>query len=265
MKQQFKIGGVSRLYGIGPDSLRYYEELGILKPERDENDYRVYGLYDMWKLNVIRDLRKLGFSMRRIKEYLEHRSVETTEILLTEELQVIESELRVLKRLKKEVEERLDVVRKARRQPLDQVERRYIAGRSCHMIHSGYQRDEEMDVLIKQLVNKDQANLYIIGNNRIGSMISIEYIREQEYRRYESVFIIDDCGKDKIEEGEYLTLHYQGDGEKNDQYIPMLLQYAEDNGLTPVGPVLELLWVDIHQSADAKEHIVELQVRCTSV
>ena len=36
MKHYYRIGEISRLYGVGPDSLRYYEELGILKPHRGE-------------------------------------------------------------------------------------------------------------------------------------------------------------------------------------------------------------------------------------
>lgn len=32
MKKFFKIGEISKLYGIGVDSIRYYEEIGIIKP-----------------------------------------------------------------------------------------------------------------------------------------------------------------------------------------------------------------------------------------
>lgn len=34
MKQFFKINEISKLYNIGPDSLRYYEKLGLLAPKR---------------------------------------------------------------------------------------------------------------------------------------------------------------------------------------------------------------------------------------
>ena len=37
MKKFFKIGEISKLYGIGVDSIRYYEEIGIIKPERSES------------------------------------------------------------------------------------------------------------------------------------------------------------------------------------------------------------------------------------
>ena len=71
MKDYYKINEISKLYGIGVDSLRYYERLGILKPRRDTNGYRLYDLKDMYKLTVIRDLRKLDFSMSQIKEFLD--------------------------------------------------------------------------------------------------------------------------------------------------------------------------------------------------
>lgn len=34
MKQFYKINEISKLYNIGPDSLRYYEKLGLLAPKR---------------------------------------------------------------------------------------------------------------------------------------------------------------------------------------------------------------------------------------
>ena len=66
MSTFYKIGEIAALYGISTDILRYYEELGILVPRRAPNGYRVYRTEDLWCLNVIRDLRELGFSMDQI-------------------------------------------------------------------------------------------------------------------------------------------------------------------------------------------------------
>ena len=44
MKEYYKIGEISKLYSIGTDSLGYYEEIGILKPKRDDNGYRMYSI-----------------------------------------------------------------------------------------------------------------------------------------------------------------------------------------------------------------------------
>ena len=37
MKQFFKINEISKLYNIGPDSLRYYEKLGLLVTAKGED------------------------------------------------------------------------------------------------------------------------------------------------------------------------------------------------------------------------------------
>ena len=75
------------------DSLRYYEKLGILKPRRDTNGYRLYNLKDMYKLNVIRDLRRLDFSMQQIKDYLEGQTVDHTLALLRQEQTLVQAQI----------------------------------------------------------------------------------------------------------------------------------------------------------------------------
>ena len=121
MKQFYKIGEISRLYEIGPDSLRYYEELGLLEPRRGANNYRMYGLDDLWRLNVIRDLRRLDFPMEKIQKYMSHRSIDSTKALLTEELSVINEHIESLKQLKENVCERLITLDVALRRPLGNV------------------------------------------------------------------------------------------------------------------------------------------------
>lgn len=261
MKHYYRIGEISQLYNIGPDSLRYYEKLGILKPHRGENDYRMYHIHDLWRLNVIRDLRELGFSMERIREYLDNRSLSNTETMLQEELIIIRERMKSLETLQSNIEDRLEIIRDAIRQPIGVVEEKTLPTRRCHTIHAGYSQDEEMDMLIKQLLNKNKDKLYIIGNNRIGSVIPVDSAAAGNYRNYTDVFIIDKSGEDVIEPGNYLSVSYRGDCAQNADYIPKLLAYAREHGYSLQGPFLELLWTDIHQASEEKEHITELQIR----
>ena len=142
------------------------------------------------------------------------------------------------------------------------IEKKEIPERHCYTIHSGYKLDTEMDILIKQLLNKNPDKLYIIGNNRIGSVIPLESAIAGHFRHYTDVFIIDKDGDETIPGGAYLTVSYQGDCAQNADYIPRMLNYAREQGLSPEGPFLELLWADIHQSEKEQEHITELQIRC---
>ena len=260
MKQYFKIGEISKLYQIGVDSLRYYEELGLLTPKRGKNGYRLYRLDDIWRLNVIRDLRGLGFSMERIREYLTNRSIDTTELLLNEELNAIHRKMAQLRQLQSNVEQRLATLQTAKEQPLETVTEIRFPARSCHVLYSGYQKDEEMDILMKQLLNQSQDNLYIIGSNHIGSLIPVYAAKSGQFRKYEGVFVIAEDGLDILPEGLYLSYSYRGNNNHNAVAIPRLLSYATEKGYRIGEEILALLWVDIHQSANPEEYITELQI-----
>lgn len=101
MKQYFKIGEISKLYKIGVDSIRYYEEIGLIQPERSESGYRHYSIHDIWRLNVIRDLRSIGFTMEQIREYLENHTTSSSLKLLEEEQEVIQQQMQYLQNYKK--------------------------------------------------------------------------------------------------------------------------------------------------------------------
>lgn len=261
MTKYFRIGEISELFGIGADSIRYYEELGIIRPSRGENGYRLYSAHDIWRINVIRDLRSLGFSMERIREYLENRTVESTIGMLSQEISAITERLAALEKLRGNLENRLAIVREARERPEGEVTSRTYPDRRCHIIRESYHTDEEMDILMQRLLRIDHSRLYIIGNNRIGSRLDAAAVAAGGYRRYSAVFIIDKNGGEVIEGGEYLTVAYRGSPDKNAVYVPMLMDCARRRNLRPVGDILELLLIDIHESADFSEHINELQVR----
>lgn len=261
MEKYFKIGEISRMYHIGADSLRYYEKLGILRPKRGENQYRFYRTEDIWRLNVIRELRGLGFSMEQIGVYLKEHNVSTTRMMLEDELCIIQKKQEVLRRLQRNVKERVHMLAKCGEKEMGKVELCRLPDRYCHYIEEGYRQDEEMDVLIKRLLNKNPETLYIIGSNRIGSIIPEESARSNRCREYSGVFIIDQEGDTVIPGGDYLTLSYRGDCEQNYHFLPKLLNYAKEKEYGMVSDVYELLWVDIHVSERVEEHITELQFR----
>src|SRR5450759_2698174 len=59
--------------GLTPRSVRYYEELGLLRPAaRSEGDYRLYDETDLERLRFIKGLRDdAGFSLAEVARLLE--------------------------------------------------------------------------------------------------------------------------------------------------------------------------------------------------
>lgn len=65
-----KIKQVEELVGITSKNIRFYEEQGLLTPERAENGYREYHEENIKTLKKIKLLRKLGVPVEEIKSVL---------------------------------------------------------------------------------------------------------------------------------------------------------------------------------------------------
>ncbi len=68
-----RIGEAAERLGITPRTIKYYEELGLLTPERSGGNYRDYDEEDLERLERIRNMQKLGFSLAGIQELLKFR------------------------------------------------------------------------------------------------------------------------------------------------------------------------------------------------
>ncbi|HVI33996.1 Cu(I)-responsive transcriptional regulator [Phenylobacterium sp.] len=65
------IGQASRASGVTAKMIRYYDEIGLVRPSaRTESNYREYGDRELNELRFIRRARGLGFSMEEITRLL---------------------------------------------------------------------------------------------------------------------------------------------------------------------------------------------------
>ncbi len=64
------IGHVAELSGLPAKTIRYYEDIGLVKPLRSENGYRSYRETDLHKLSFLGHARALGFSIEDCRALL---------------------------------------------------------------------------------------------------------------------------------------------------------------------------------------------------
>lgn len=57
------IGQAGQQSGLSAKTIRYYEEVGLISPERKANGYRAYVPRDVHKLRFLQRARNLGFSI----------------------------------------------------------------------------------------------------------------------------------------------------------------------------------------------------------
>lgn len=57
------VGEAGEAAGLPPKTLRYYEEIGLVVPDRRGNGYRAYRPSDVHRLRFLKRARSLGFSI----------------------------------------------------------------------------------------------------------------------------------------------------------------------------------------------------------
>ncbi|WP_409179183.1 MerR family transcriptional regulator [Brevibacillus fortis] len=107
----FKISEFSRLSRIPLQTLRYYDQIGILKPAKidDTTGYRYYCAEQLLQINRIVIFKELGFSLQQIAQLL-HENIPAEQIrgmlrLKENEIQsLLEMEMSKLARIKERVQ-----------------------------------------------------------------------------------------------------------------------------------------------------------------
>ena len=64
------IGDVAARTGLPTKTIRYYEDIGLVTPQRDTNGYRRCREADMHKLGFVGRARALGFSIEECRDLL---------------------------------------------------------------------------------------------------------------------------------------------------------------------------------------------------
>ena len=69
---EYTVSQLAALSGVSPRTLRYYDEIGLLKPERvSGGGYRIYGQVQVNRLQQILFYREMDLSLENIQEILE--------------------------------------------------------------------------------------------------------------------------------------------------------------------------------------------------
>ncbi|GAA4828958.1 MerR family transcriptional regulator [Paenibacillus vulneris] len=111
-----KIGELAALTGVSIRSLRYYDQLGLIKPVRRENGYREYSPLAEEQVRTIQFYLKLGLSTEQIAGFL-HCVLKNKEAFCQEVLPVyrqklaeIDAQIHLLQNIKSNLEERIQSI-----------------------------------------------------------------------------------------------------------------------------------------------------------
>jgi DNA-binding transcriptional MerR regulator len=70
-QRTYQIGEVTERVGLSLRTVRYYEEVGLVVPERTAGGFRLYTEGDIERLIMAKELKPLGFSLDEVRTILD--------------------------------------------------------------------------------------------------------------------------------------------------------------------------------------------------
>ena len=111
--ETFKISDLAKEFDITTRSIRFYEDVGLIQPER-KGSMRIYQRRDKVRLKLILRGKRLGFSLAEIKELFALYDTHQGETQLIKMLNIIDEKEAVLKRQLEDIRVVLDELAVAR-------------------------------------------------------------------------------------------------------------------------------------------------------
>lgn len=105
----FQVREVARRLGLNPQTLYFYERIGLIPPpQRTEAGYRLFSPRDLERLEFITRAKTLGLSLEEIKDILTLKdggslTCRTVYDRLSQKVQEIENSIRQLQALREEL------------------------------------------------------------------------------------------------------------------------------------------------------------------
>ncbi|WP_081923317.1 MerR family transcriptional regulator [Clostridium amazonitimonense] len=268
MKAKILIGEMAKLHNISAQTLRYYDQIGLFKPDYiDEvNNYRYYGIEQFAQLDSILFLKKLGVPLKDIQKHFKERNLNSMIDVLKHKEIMIKKEIDILNRRCKSIEDKVRFMEEYMREDIfDKCTIKTLASRKIvyldleegdSVIHFEYGL-KELTALVK-----DDLCLF---NGIISCIIDRNQLKNKKYNYYKSVALIfeeEDLDKNlkTLSGGKYATIAFKGDCEIGEIYYKKLLCWIEENNLEIAGDGIFLIITDSAFSELKQEYINEIQI-----
>lgn len=266
--QLFSIGEVAKLFHLSVGSLRHYENLGLITPERIDPDsgYRYYSVRQFEVLNTIRYLRVLDMPLCEIADFLGNRDVERIKDKLCAQKRAVAEKAEELKRIELKIDNRLRAIADAESSEFDMV--KLVQKGPCRLAWvsdslkiSGFL---DMETPIRKLESMGAEAVVFLG--KVGIGISAEHLRNYSFDRYDGIFLILDNedrydGKtESVPAMLCVSVRFHGSHVEAPSQYRKLMDYIVKHRLEICGFSREITMIDYGITNDTDKFVTEISV-----
>lgn len=108
LQYEFSIKEIAEMYNVSTRTIRFYEEKGLILPKRLDNQYRVYDLACLDRLEMIISLKRSGLSLEKISALLNDEL--NNQEVYQQQKQVLDKKMKELKNAQQFIDEQLQMI-----------------------------------------------------------------------------------------------------------------------------------------------------------
>ena len=264
----FQIGEVARLFHLSVSSIRHYEHLGLLKPEKidPETGYRYYGPRQFEIFNTIRYLRALDMPLAQIRTFLQGRDIQRMQQMLLAQKQAVELKQAELKRIEQKISARLAQLQTAQTAEPDKIELLPLPACRLYQVKGRLRIREyrDMELPVSQLTRAQPEAVVFLG--KVGLSLSPAHLSQGVFTEYDGLFLLLDEEEHiqgpvlDVPAGLSLRVRFCGSHPQAPAQYQRLMAYARENNLTINGFSREVTLIDYGITTDTSQFVTEITI-----
>jgi DNA-binding transcriptional MerR regulator len=268
MSLQLTVNEFSKIAGVSPRNLRYYDDISLFKASgTSENGYRYYTIDKVEEIHLINYFRHMGVSIKEIKKHMENRNIDEYETILDDQLKRVHEEMAELKLLEKRIQKRIASIEYIRAlPPTGEINIQKLDKRRILKLEKEIREQQDWEFsLIKLQQDHSLPPSIFIGD--IGFVIDMNTVETRGPEEFSALFLMADDpfydNSDNLEwldDGIWLTTYIRGDHHEARKYYDSLFEYARKNDLILGDFAIERTIIDHYISSDPNFYITEIQI-----
>lgn len=273
METFISITEMAKLRSVTTETLRYYDRIGLLKPDYlDDNHVRYYSVLKYEQLETIKELQQMGLNLKEIGQYLSNWKIRTSYELLLKQQEYCAEKIRFYKSLEEKITRKVSLLSgfqhsaPERMKPeITELPNRYFLSANCDVWDEtslGYgcmqleQKLKEQDALIPVYASDCYAGLFSFHSNHPGLTRLIFLLDKAEKLPAHEI--------STIPAGTFLHLYSSGSFWDRTEVLNLFHAFASDHQLTIDQEVLVISKIDYSITDIPEERLYEFQVRVLS-
>lgn len=268
MSLKLTVNEFSKITGISPRNLRYYDDIGLLKASGIfKNGYRYYTIDKVEESHLVNYFRHMGVSIKEIKRHMENRNIDKFETILQVQLKKVHDEIAELKLIEERIQKRISSMEYIRNlPPTGEITIQKIGKRRIIRLEKEMKEPEdwETNLMNLQLDNSLPPNVFI---GDVGFIINMETVETRGAEEFSAVFLMayDACYDNVknltwIEDELWLTLYIKGDHHEARKHYDSMFYFAKNKNLKLGDYAIERTIIDHYISSDPNFYITEIQI-----